>query len=65
MTSIRYKLVEFLIIFIFLPIVFALQFSIWIKLSIGVIGFIYIIFILVKIENNKFKISSHINWIAF
>ena len=65
MSSTKYKLTEFLIIFIILPIAFTQKFPIRIKLLIGIIGFFYIIFILLKIENNKFKIASNINWKAF
>ncbi len=65
MSSTKYKLAEFLILFIILPITFTQNFHFRIKLFIGVIGFLYIIFILLKIEKNKFKIASNINWKAF
>ncbi len=65
MASIRYRLIEFLIIFIFLPILFALKFSIWIKVAIGVFGLLYVIFILIRIENIKFQISQKLNWSVF
>jgi len=60
-----YKLLELFIIFILVPISFAVQYPIWIKMSIGIIGFLYIIFILLRVENNKFKISSNLNWKSF
>jgi len=65
MRSVPYKLTEFFIVFILLPLSFALKFSVWIKLTIGVIGFMYIIFILLKIEKNTFKIAPNLNWMAF
>jgi CAAX protease family protein len=65
MLSTKYKLTEFLIIFIILPISFTQRFPVRIKLLIGVIGFLYIIFILLKIEDKKFKITPNINWKAF
>lgn len=65
MKSVTYKLVEFFILFILLPISFAVPYDIRAKLAIGVIGFLYVIFILLKVENNKFKISKHINWKRF
>jgi CAAX protease family protein len=65
MISIKYKLIEFLIIFIILPISFALKFSIRIKLLIGVVGLLYIIFILLKVENVKFKMAPNIDWKPF
>ena len=65
MLSRNFKGIELFIIFIVLPICFALQFSIWIKMCIGLIGFIYIIYILLKVEQIKIKISTNINWIFF
>lgn len=65
MQSLQYKLGEFFIIFIVLPICFALPFSPWIKLGIGLAGFVYIIFILLRIEENKFKIAKNLNWSSF
>lgn len=65
MLSRNFKSIELFIIFIVLPICFALQFSIWIKMGIGLIGFIYIIYILLKVEQIKIKISTNINWIFF
>ena len=43
----------------------AIDFPIWIKFTIGVLGFIYVIYVLLKIERNAFKISSQIDWKAF
>ncbi|WP_299116773.1 CPBP family intramembrane glutamic endopeptidase [uncultured Winogradskyella sp.] len=65
MKSIRYRLVEFFIIFILIPVSFALEFPIWIKMLIALIGFAYVVYILLKIENNKFKISQQLNWKQF
>jgi membrane protease YdiL (CAAX protease family) len=65
MKSVNYKLTEFFIIFIVLPISFALQYPWQIKLIIGFLGFLYIIFILLKIEKNTFKIAPNLNWKLF
>ncbi len=65
MWSTKYKLTEFLVLFIILPLSFTQKFPIRMKLIIGVIGFIYIIFILFKIEKIKFKIAPNINWNPF
>ena len=65
MKSIHYKLIEFFIIFIGFPISFVFNFSIWIKMTMGGIGFLYIIFVLLRIEKNKFKISPDLNWKYF
>lgn len=65
MKSIRYRCFEFLLIFVVVPVSFALKFSIWIKLLVGLIGFAYVVYILLKIEHNKFKLREHINWRHF
>jgi CAAX protease family protein len=65
MSSTKYKLIEFLALFIILPISFTQKFPIRMKLLLGVIGFLYIIFILFKIEKIKFKIAPNINWNPF
>jgi len=65
MKSIHYKLAEFFILFIILPIVFVIQFPVVIKMSIGGFGFLYIIFVLLKIEKNRFKVATNLNWRAF
>ncbi|WP_111682927.1 CPBP family intramembrane glutamic endopeptidase [Winogradskyella tangerina] len=65
MQSIRYRLFEFFVIFIVIPVSFALTFPVWIKLAIGVIGFAYVVYVLLKVEHNKFKLREHINWTQF
>lgn len=61
MHSIRYKTLELFIIFIVVPVSFAIDYSPWIKLGIGLFGFIYILYIILKVEHLKFKISKHLN----
>ena len=65
MKSTTYKLIEFFIVFILIPISFTLDYSIWLKLAIGVLGFMYVVFVLLKVENNKFKIATNLNWNFF
>lgn len=60
-----YKLIEFFLIFILVPVSFTINYSPVIKLAIGAVGFIYIIYVLLKIENEKLKITSHLNWRVF
>ncbi|WP_296313144.1 CPBP family intramembrane glutamic endopeptidase [Winogradskyella sp. UBA3174] len=60
-----YRLLELFLIFIIAPISFVLQFPIWIKIAIGVLGFGYVIFVLLKIEGNVFKIKKGISWRQF
>ncbi|MFP4845856.1 CPBP family intramembrane glutamic endopeptidase [Winogradskyella sp. PE311] len=65
MQSLQYRLTEFFLIFIIVPISFAFDFPIWIKMIIGVLGFTYILFILLKVEKNKFKVNKSLNWKTF
>jgi len=65
MNSIKYKGLEFFIIFIWIPTSFALSYSPWVKLGVGFFGFIYVIFVLLKIENLKFKVSKNLDWKLF
>ncbi|MDG1730928.1 MAG: CPBP family intramembrane metalloprotease [Algibacter sp.] len=65
MNSIQYKGLEFFVFFVLVPISFALHFSPWVKLGVGFFGFVYVIFVLLKIENQKFEISKDIDWTFF
>lgn len=65
MKSTLYKLTEFLIIFVLIPVSFAVKYPVWIKLVIGVLGFAYIIYVLLKLEKNKFKVGKGLNWRSF
>ena len=65
MSSAFYKLSEFFVIFILIPVVFTFQFNAWIKLSIGLIGFAYIVVLLLRVEKLLFKIASNLKWKIF
>lgn len=65
MKSTFYKLSEFLIIFILIPVSFAISYTIWIKMILGVLGFIYVVFVLLRVEKNKFKIAPNLSWRKF
>lgn len=65
MQSISYRLTEFFIIFIGIPVSFALDYPFLIKLIIGFFGFIYVLFVLLRIEKNKFKIAPNLDWKGF
>ncbi|EDP69804.1 Abortive infection protein [Flavobacteriales bacterium ALC-1] len=65
MKTVQYKLIELFILFAIAPICFALDFPIWLKMGVGLLGFTYIIFVLLKIENNTFKINKYLNWKHF
>ncbi|GAA4898621.1 hypothetical protein GCM10023311_24530 [Flaviramulus aquimarinus] len=65
MKSVQYKTLEFFVIFILVPVSFALNYSLWLKLAIGCLGFLYVIYVLLKVENEKFKIAPNLNWKLF
>lgn len=65
MKSNTYKLIEFFIVFILIPISFALDYSPFIKLGIGFVGFLYVIYLLLKVERKKFKVAQGLNWKQF
>ena len=55
MSTKTYKIIEFVLLFILLPTSFAFNYALKIKTLIAVLGFIYIIYVLVKIENTPIK----------
>jgi membrane protease YdiL (CAAX protease family) len=65
MQTTTYKLTEFFIVFILVPVSFAIQYPIWMKMIIGVFGFLYILFILLRVEKNRFKIAPNLTWKSF
>lgn len=65
MQSTKYKLAEFFIIFILVPVSFAIQYPIWIKMCLGVFGFMYAVFVLLGLEKIKFKIAANLSWKSF
>ncbi|WP_417290162.1 CPBP family intramembrane glutamic endopeptidase [Corallibacter sp.] len=65
MKSNTYKLIEFFIIFILIPISFVLEYSPYIKLGVGFVGFLYVIYLLLKVERKKFKVAQGLNWKKF
>lgn len=65
MQSLRYKLLELFTLFIILPISFLINYPIWIKAVMGGCCFVYIIFVLLKIEKYKFKVPLDVNWPEF
>jgi len=65
MKSVTYKLVEFFLIFIIVPVSFSLSYPIWIKMTIGVLGFLYVIYVLLRVEKNAFKMAPNLNWKRF
>lgn len=65
MQSVRYKLVELFLIFIALPVSFVFDYPFMIKAILTIIGFVYVIYILLKVEGNTFKVAPNLDWKAF
>ena len=65
MQSVSYKLTEFFLIFIILPVSFALNYPFVIKAVLAISGFAYVIYVLLKIEGNKFRMAPNLQWPTF
>ena len=65
MKTIKYKGLEFFVIFILIPTSFAISYWPWIKIGIGFFGFIYVIYVLLNIEKQEFKVSKNLDWKFF
>ena len=60
-----YKLLELFVLFVIVPIVFALDVANWIKAALGILGFVYVIIVLLRVYKKKFKVSKNLNWKFF
>ncbi|WP_034059173.1 CPBP family intramembrane glutamic endopeptidase [Lacinutrix jangbogonensis] len=65
MQSVKYRLTEFFLIFIVVPVSFALDFPVWIKAILAITGFFYSIYVLLKVEKKSLKISKYLDWTSF
>jgi len=65
MQSSLFKYIEFFILFIAVPVSFVLTYPFWLKMTVGAVGFLYIIYVLLQIEKMKFKIAQGLHWKAF
>lgn len=65
MQSKPFKLLEFFVLFIVLPVSFVLEYAFVLKLIFGVLGFLYIIYYILRIEKLKMSISNSIYWKKF
>ncbi|WP_370479720.1 CPBP family glutamic-type intramembrane protease [Tamlana flava] len=65
MQSNGFKILEFLVAFILVPVSFVFDYPHYLKLAVGFLGFLYVLFVLLKVENEKFEISKAIDWPRF
>lgn len=65
MQSTSYKLIELFLLFIVVPISFVIAYALWIKMFIGLLGFLYVVFVLLRIEKKRFRIAPNLKWTLF
>lgn len=65
MKSTTYKCIELFVLFVLIPVSLVFPLAIWIKMLIGLWGFIYVIYVLLWIEKVQFKISPSLDWRSF
>ncbi|QHI39175.1 hypothetical protein IMCC3317_45770 [Kordia antarctica] len=63
--SAGYKLTEFFLLFIAMPVSLVLNYPIYLKISFISIGFFYILWMLLKVEKQRFKINESLDWKQF
>lgn len=60
-----YKLTELILFFVVLPVSFLFEYPIAIKAGLVLLGFIYILIVLFRFTDTKFRIKKDINWKQF
>lgn len=65
MQSTSYKLTEFFFLFIVLPVSLAFNYTGYLKIGFMITGFFYILWMLLKVEKQRFKINELLDWKQF
>jgi membrane protease YdiL (CAAX protease family) len=65
MKTTSYLVTEFFLLFILLPLSFAIDYSVWLKAIFAGFGFLYILFVLKRVERISFGIEKNIAWKSF
>lgn len=65
MKTFYYKCIEFFVLFVVLPISFVVGTSQIVKMATGIIGFLYVVYVLLVVEGEKFRIAKNLKWILF
>ncbi len=65
MKQVTFLATELFLLFVVLPISLAIDFPIWIKASMLLVGFIYILYTLFKVEGISLRVKKGIDWNAF
>ncbi len=63
--STNYKLAELFLLFIVLPVSLVLNYPIYLKIGFMLLGFFYILWMLLKVEKQRFKINELLDWKQF
>lgn len=63
--TVTYRGIELLVIFVLVPVSFAIDYPILVKLIIGVIGFAYVVYLMLRVERIKFGIVKGLQWKQF
>ncbi|NND64306.1 MAG: CPBP family intramembrane metalloprotease, partial [Flavobacteriaceae bacterium] len=65
MKTARYRSLELLVLFILLPLSLAIPYSFYAKAGMVLLGLVYVIYVLIKVEGISFKIKERLNWRLF
>tara|TARA_R110000772_G_scaffold143013_2_gene252593 strand:+ start:234 stop:869 length:636 start_codon:yes stop_codon:yes gene_type:complete len=65
MKTISYLVTEFFLLFILLPLSFTIDYPAWLKAILAGFGFLYIIFVLKRVERISFGLEKNIAWKSF
>lgn len=65
MQSVIYKFTELLLLFILLPISLVFNYALYLKILFVLLGFVYVVWILLKIEKQQFSIGKSLPWKEF
>lgn len=60
-----YKSLELFVLFVLIPVMLTLPIHILVKLTTLLLGFFYVLYVLIKVEKERFRIQSHLNWKYF
>jgi len=65
MKSARYLILELFLLFFVLPVSLAIPFNIFVKVGLVLVGFAYVVWVLLRVEKVKFRVKRGIPWKSF
>ena len=65
MKGTRYRTIELFLLFILFPASLPLEYPIWLKLTIGILGFGYILWVLWRVEKTPLRWEVRVSWKPF